>query len=125
MTHIEPRLAAGSDRVARQAAALPPGFASTAAYFEALARRVRDKDPDRRQHLLEVAGFYRSLARIVPAMPKGYRTNGAAPPHTRGQRWRARAEECRTLADSFADPTCRRQLTELAQDYERMALAAE
>jgi hypothetical protein len=44
---------------------------------------------------------------------------------TRAERWKARAEECRTLADCFTDPTCRRQLMELAQDYDRMAKAAE
>src|SRR5262245_1489280 len=32
------------------------------------------------------------------------------PSLTRAERWRARAEECRTLADCFTDPTCREQL---------------
>jgi len=58
------------------------------------------RDYDRRQRLLEVA-------------------------RARAHRWHARAEECRTLADCFTDPTCRRQLRKLAQDYERMAEAAE
>jgi hypothetical protein len=44
---------------------------------------------------------------------------------TRAQRWRARAEECRTLADYFTNPTCREQLTRLAESHERMAVAAE
>jgi hypothetical protein len=33
-------------------------------------------------------------------------------------------EECRTLADCFTSPTCRKQLTELAQSYDRMAVTA-
>src|SRR5215831_11720993 len=51
--------------------------------------------------------------------------NGAALPVTRAERWKARAEECRTLADCFTDPICRGQLTRLAQDYDQMALVAE
>ena len=36
-----------------------PGFKSTALYFEGLAQKERH-DPDRRQRLLEVVGFYHS-----------------------------------------------------------------
>jgi hypothetical protein len=105
--------------------ALPrPGFKRTAVYFEWLAQR-ETRDYDRRQRLLEVAGFYRSLAGIIPAMPTRYKGNGAALPLTREERWRARAEECRTLADCFTDPTCREQLGRLAQSYDCMAVAAE
>jgi len=43
---------------------------------------------------------------------------------TRVERWHARAEECRTLADCFTDATCRKQLRELAQNYNSMAEAA-
>jgi len=101
-----------------------PGFASTAVYFESLAQK-ETRDPDRRQRLLEVARFYRSLAGIIPGMPQGYKNNkGAVLAVTRAQRWHWRAEECRTLADCFTDPISRRQLRELAQDYERMAVAA-
>jgi hypothetical protein len=102
-----------------------PGFASTAVYFERLAQNEA-RDEDRRCRLLEVARFYRSLAQIIPVMPNGYKNNkdgGLAV--TRAQRWHGRAEECRTLADCFTDPTCRGQLTRLAQDYDRMADAAE
>jgi hypothetical protein len=102
-----------------------PGFASTAAYFERRAQK-EVRDGDRRQRLLDVAGFYRALARIIPAMPSGYKhNNGVGPPVTRAERWHARAEECRTLADCFTDQTCRGQLRELAQEYDRMAVAAE
>jgi hypothetical protein len=100
------------------------GFASTVVYFERLAQKEA-RDPDRRQRLLEVAGFYRSLARIIPGIPTGYKSNGAALPVTRAERWKARAEECRTLADCFTDPICRGQLTRLAQGYDQMAVAAE
>src|SRR5262245_8397007 len=91
-----------------------PGFASTAAYFERLAQK-EIRDYDRRQRLLEVARFYRSLAGIIPNMPSGYKhNNDIGPPVTRAERWRARAEECRTLADCFTYPTCREQLRGLA-----------
>ena len=72
-----------------------------------------------------MARFYRSLAGIIPGMPEKYKNNGVGLPLTRAERWHARAEECRTLADCFTDPTCREQLTQLAQDYDRMAEAAE
>jgi len=97
------------------------GFASTAAHFEALARKARDQD--QQQRLLQVAGFYRSLAQIVPALPAGFQW--AAGGLSRAERWKARAEECRTLADYYTDPTCRAQLTRLADGYDRMAIAAE
>jgi hypothetical protein len=75
------------------------------------------RDYDRRQRLSEVARFYRSLPMHCKIK--------VGPSVTRVERWRARAEECRTLADCFTDPTCREQLTQLAQDYDRMAEAAE
>src|SRR5262249_8595340 len=105
-------------------ARMRPGFAGTAGYFESLARR-ETRDQERRQRLTEVAGFYRSLARIIPGLPTAYESNSATLPVTRAERWKARAEECRTLADCFTDPICRGQLTRLAQDYDRMAAAAE
>src|SRR5262245_49764737 len=81
-----------------------PGFASTAAYFKRLAQK-ETRDDDRRRRLSEVAGFYRSLAEIIPDMPIGYKNNnGSTPPLTRTQRWHSRAEECRTLADCFTSP---------------------
>jgi hypothetical protein len=104
--------------------ALPrPGFRSTAVYFEWLAQK-ETRDYDRRQRLLEVARFYRSLAGIIPAMPTQYKIK-VGPSLTLAERFRARAEECRTLADCFTDPTCRERLTRLAQSYDRMAVAAE
>jgi hypothetical protein len=102
-----------------------PGFASTALYFERLAQKER-RDVDRQRWLSELAGFYRSLAKIIPGMPSRYKhNNGVGPPVTRAERWHARAEECRTLADCFTDQTCRGQLRGLAQEYDRMAVAAE
>jgi hypothetical protein len=102
-----------------------PGFASTAVYFERLAQKEA-RDDDRRNRLLEVARFYRSLAGIIPGIPERYKNEkDAGLALTRGQRWHRRAEECRTLADCFTDPTCRTQLRDLAENYERMAVAAE
>jgi hypothetical protein len=44
---------------------------------------------------------------------------------TRAERWKSRAEECRTRADCFSDPRRRGQLTRLAQTYDEIAMAAE
>ena len=97
---------------------------ATAVYFEWLAQKDT-RDYDRRQRLVEVAGFYRSpLAGIIPAMPTQYKIK-VEPSLTRAKRWHARAEECRTLAARFTDPTCRERLTRLAQTYNCMAAAAE
>ena len=120
MTDVEPQTGAGPPPASQPAR---PGFASTAAYFERLADKARDDD--QRQRWLEAAGFYRSLAGILPARPTSYKHNGGGPPLNRAERWRARAEECRSLADCFTDATCRRQLIELAADYENMAVATE
>ena len=62
-----------------------PGFASTAVYFERLAQKEM-RDYDRRQRLLEVARFYRSLAGIIPGMPTGYKTNDVGLRVTRAHR---------------------------------------
>jgi hypothetical protein len=96
-----------------------PGFASSAGYFE--QRAVRARDEIERQRLLEVADFYRSLARIAPALPHGFKLNGSMPVNTRQQRWEARAEECRVLAEHFKDPHCRQQLAKLAETYDKLA----
>jgi hypothetical protein len=39
--------------------------------------------------------------------------------------WRARAEECRAIADSFDNPETRAKMYLVAEDYERMAERAE
>jgi hypothetical protein len=100
-----------------------PGFAGTAAYFEKLAQRTREFE--QRERLLEVAEFYHSLAQIAPRMPTGFSHKSGVVPLTRAERWKARADECRALADGFADPSCREQMARLAQTYDRLALAAE
>jgi len=124
VTHIHQEHLHSARERSLSAPSTRPGFASTALYFESLARKeVRDQE--RQQRLMEVAGFYRALARIIPAIPNGYKFKDGVVPVTRAERWRARAEECRTLADCFTDPICRGQLTRLAQSYEQMAEAAE
>jgi hypothetical protein len=42
-----------------------------------------------------------------------------------GKAWRARAEECRTIADSFDNPETRAKMHLVADDYERLAQDAE
>jgi hypothetical protein len=66
------------------------GFASTAAYFERLAQK-ETRDEDRRQRLMEVAGFYRALAGIIPGIPERYKANCAGLP------WRGRSAGTPTL----------------------------
>jgi hypothetical protein len=39
--------------------------------------------------------------------------------------WRARAEECRAIADTFENPETRAKMLAVADDYERMAENAE
>jgi hypothetical protein len=96
-----------------------PGFASSAGYFE--QRALRARDDNERQRLLEVAEFYRSLARIAPSLPHGFKPNGTMPANARLQRWEARAEECRVLAEHFKDPECRQRLVRLAETYDKLA----
>jgi hypothetical protein len=97
-----------------------PSFAATAGYFEKRAERARDNNERRR--LLEVAEFYRSLANVVPSLPSGFKLNGRTPANLREQRWEARAEACRMLAEQFNDPHCRQQLARLAATYDQLAL---
>ena len=88
---------------------LDRGFESDAAYFDIVARQAAD--PADRRHLREVAKTYRSLSR-----------NGD-PQHvarSRKEHWQKRAEECRTLADRFNNPTCCAQLRRLADTYDLM-----
>src|SRR5262249_48953336 len=106
--HARERVRVSDDSLPR------PGFKSAAVYFEGLAKK-EPGDYDRKHRLLEVAGFYRSLAGIIPAMPTQYKVK-VGPSVTRAERSHARAEECRTLADCFTDPTCREQLRQLAQN---------
>ena len=42
-----------------------------------------------------------------------------------GRAWRARAEECRAIADTFENPETRAKMLAVAADYERMAENAE
>jgi hypothetical protein len=42
-----------------------------------------------------------------------------------GRAWRARAEECRAIADTFENPETRAKMLTVAADYERMTENAE
>ena len=70
MTHTHQEYVSAGKRSADASAR--PGFASTAAYFVRRAQK-EVRDGDRRQRLLDVADFYFALARIIPAMPEGYK----------------------------------------------------
>ncbi len=45
--------------------------------------------------------------------------------HRDSRSWRARAEECRSIADGFSNPETRARMLRMARDYERMAEVAE
>jgi len=42
-----------------------------------------------------------------------------------GKSWRARAEECRAIADGFENPETRAKMLAVAAGYDRMAESAE
>ena len=42
-----------------------------------------------------------------------------------GKAWRARAEECRAIADTFSNPETRAKMYAVAADYELLAERAE
>ena len=96
------------------------GFAATASFFEQRAKQARD--PDSKQCLHEVACFYRQLAGIAAEIPDGFTVRSQL---GYADRWKARADECRAMADHFADPNCRAQMIRPADSYDRMATAAE
>jgi acyl carrier protein phosphodiesterase len=95
------------------------GFAATASYFEGRAKRERD--PDVRKMLAEVAGFYRNLAGVVPGFPPGF---DGRRQYLKADRWLERAEECRAIAEHLTDQDCREQMKRLADSYDRLAVAA-
>jgi len=96
------------------------GFSETAAYFDLRAKKARDGQDQ--QRFLETAGFYRALARITPALPLGYKPPQSKPNGSpRADRWRARADECRAIAQGMRDESCRAMLARLAETYEGMA----
>jgi len=66
------RRAVGPQSIKRRSEQVAAMRKSTAVYFEWLAQK-ETRDYDRRQRLLEVARFYRSLAGIIPAMPTQYK----------------------------------------------------
>jgi len=45
--------------------------------------------------------------------------------HHDGKSWRARAEECRSIAEIFSNPETRARMLRVAADYERMAERVE
>src|SRR5262245_13814339 len=96
------------------------GFAQTAAFFEARAGRARD--PDDRQRLLDVAGFYRKLARITPGFPPGCKAHDSK---GGANAWKARADECRAIADHLSNPNSRAPMMRLAETYDALGVAAE
>jgi len=49
----------------------------------------------------------------------------AMPSHLKSKAFRERAEECRTLAESFRDAITRAKMLQVAADYESMAGSAE
>ena len=94
-------------------------FADKALHFKKCASKARDEGA--RQQFGDAAEFYRELAAIAPDFPP--RFPGGKIWH--GSRWEKRAEECRTMAEYFKDPTTKAMMNRLADTYEKMANAAE
>jgi hypothetical protein len=86
------------------------GFDADANLFEMLARQAPEKD---QADLLEVASAFRALAKTH--LITGSRSN----------RWRMRAQGCRTLADHFKNDICNSHLSRLADAYDMLAEANE
>ncbi len=96
------------------------GFSETAAYFESKAKKARAAYDQ--QRFGDAATFYRTLAQITPSLPAGYTSRQVEPNGSpAADRLRARAEECRAIAEVTRDPTCRAKLIRLADSYEAMA----
>ena len=91
------------------------GFKETAEFFE--LRAAKAKDELTRKRYTENAAFYRALAAIVSTLPMGFSIPGA----TNANSWLNRADICRMLAEAYKDPTCCRQLMDLAATCERLA----
>lgn len=89
------------------------GFMADAEYFSVVAHNART--PAERINLLAVSREYRRLANLG----QPYITEA------RADLWRKRAEECRTLAETFKTPACIEQLTRLANAYDLMAASNE
>lgn len=89
-------------------------FRNGSSYFALRAKKARK--PGIKERFLEDAAFYDTLASITPTFPHGYQR-----PASSGNRWRDRAEECRTMAACFENETCRRRLIGIAEEYERLA----
>ncbi len=98
------------------------GFADTAAYFEAKARRTRV--PETRDRFLDSAKFYRQLGDITPSLPPGYKAPMASGTGRAG-RLLNRADECRAIAESMRDANARGALIRLAETYEALAKCAK
>jgi hypothetical protein len=96
------------------------GFRATAEYLESRARRTRREAEQAR--LMKAAQFYRELGAITPGLPVGFKTTRDL---SRTNRYRDRAEECRTIADLLVDPDCKQQLANLAVTYDNLAASCE
>src|SRR5262245_66396306 len=89
-------------------------FFESAMYFERRAAKARGERERERLH--EVAAFYRKLSTITPDFPPEYRM----PRINRKDRYEARAEELRTMAEHYHAPKCRGELSWLAKIYEQL-----
>jgi CheY-like chemotaxis protein len=74
---------------------------------------------------VDLAELAAEVARIVPASPNPLAPPVASETSVRIRRWRMKAEELRTAADSFADPSSRQHMRLTAQTYDTLADRAE
>jgi hypothetical protein len=90
-------------------------FEGEAEFFDHIAERAGN--PADGAELHRVADEYRALDRLAPLLPPEKLSRSAA--------FRFRAEECRTLAEQFSNPECRKYLAELAKTYDHLAESSE
>ena len=85
------------------------GYDSDANYFEFLAGQ--QSDPFVQKQLLSIAKTDQHLSKSKNGLING----------TREERWRKRAEECRTLSERQKDEFCRSKLLRLAEAYDLLS----
>jgi hypothetical protein len=90
-------------------------FEGEAEFFDHIAERAGNPADGAALH--GVADEYRALDRLTPLLPPENLSRSAA--------FRFRAEECRTLADQFSNPECRKYLMGLAKTYDHLAESSE
>ena len=100
-------------------------FLATAEHFSQRAKQARSAED--RSRFRDSAKFYRALAAVTPAIPEGCRLNASARPwlSAQAERYSARAEMCRAIADCLREEGPKLLLMRMAASYDQLANRAE